>query len=177
MAAQRKKRSQHVRAAFAQIFPGISQETILIATSRSYAGSMARNQKAGNRPGHFPVLFHNDLCIFGFSRVESRSRLKRRSKGRFDRFSQFPGRKTLKHLDQSVHLGFAHAVQNCQAGRIRFGKSCRICRTREERPEPGTTCVHYSGNKSCFGRIRLSNCTVFRRGTSTVRFWLPKRWA
>jgi len=26
-------------------------------------------------------------------------------------------------------------------------------------------------------RIRLSNCTVFRRGTSTVRFWLPKRWA
>jgi hypothetical protein len=87
-------------------------------------GSMARNQKAGNRPGHSPLLFHNDLRIFGISRVEGRSRLKRSSKGRFDRFSQFPGRKTLKHLDQSVHLGFAHAVQNCQAGRIRFGESC-----------------------------------------------------
>jgi hypothetical protein len=24
---------------------------------------MARNQKAGNRPGHSPLLFHNDLCI------------------------------------------------------------------------------------------------------------------
>ena len=27
---------------------------------------MARNQKAGNRPGHFPILFHNDLGILDF---------------------------------------------------------------------------------------------------------------
>ena len=113
MAAQRKKSAQHVRAAFAQIFQDTYQETMSIATSRSYADQWLETKKPENRPGHFRVLFHNDLCILGFSRIEGGSGLKRSSESRFDRFSQFPGRKTLRHLDQPVHIGFAHALQNC----------------------------------------------------------------
>ena len=51
MAAQRKKSAQHARAVFAQIF----QDTLPGNNVGRYisllCGSMARNQKAGNRPG------------------------------------------------------------------------------------------------------------------------------
>ena len=45
MAAQRKKSAQHVRAAFAQIFQDTYQETMSIATSRSYADQWLETKK------------------------------------------------------------------------------------------------------------------------------------
>jgi hypothetical protein len=46
MAAQREKSAQHVRAAFAQIFQDTYQETMSIATSRSYADQWLETKKA-----------------------------------------------------------------------------------------------------------------------------------
>src|ERR1700675_2273261 len=57
IAAQRKKSAQHVRAAFAQILQDTYQETMSIATSRSYADQWLETKKPENRPDHFPVLF------------------------------------------------------------------------------------------------------------------------
>jgi hypothetical protein len=106
MAPQRMKSAQHLRAAFAQIF----QDTMSIATSRPYADQWLETKKPEIARATFQSYSITNLRILGFSRAEGKSRLKRSSKGRFDRFSQFPARKTLKHLDQPVHLGFAHAV-------------------------------------------------------------------
>jgi len=45
VAAQRKKTAQHVRAGFAQIFQDTYQETMSIATSRSYADQWLATKK------------------------------------------------------------------------------------------------------------------------------------
>ncbi len=65
------------------------------------------------------------------------------------------------------------------------GKSFTIFTFLRTEPSSVKGCANASGSRRNRSRgagrglegIRLSNCTVFRRGTSTVRFWLPKRWA
>ena len=132
MAAQRKKSAQHVRAAFAQIFQDTYQETMSIATSRSYADQWLETKKPETARATLHSYSITISAFLDFLGSKADRDLSEVARARFDCFSQFPVRKTLKHLDQWVHIGFAHAVQNCQAGRMRFRKSCRICRTREE---------------------------------------------
>jgi hypothetical protein len=59
---ERTTRPSGVRSDFPEHVPGNNVDRYLSLL----CGSMARNQKAGNRPGHFPILFHNDLCILDF---------------------------------------------------------------------------------------------------------------
>ena len=80
VAVQRKKSAQHVRAPslkFSRI-PTRKQCRSQRLAPMPINGSKPKSRKP---PGHSPLLFHNDLCIFGFSRVEGRSRLKRSSEG------------------------------------------------------------------------------------------------
>ena len=116
MAAQRKKSAQHVRAAFAQIFQDTYQETMSIATSRSYADQWLETKKPETARATLHSYSITISAFLDFLGSKADRDLSEVARADLIAFRNSLAGKLSKHLDQSVHIGFAHAFQNGQAG-------------------------------------------------------------